>query len=488
MKFRIFCLIPAIFIFCRTQSVSSDTLYSCDFSENTGWAGHDNVFTISNGLCSAIGQGDGLIYYFFHSDSFGDFTYSVRLVFADSKNDSDYSGVCYRLTHPTTGYFFNIAPDKWFKLSRISYSDAEQNMVLKTERHSFIRPDTNTIKVSAGGSRLRCYVNDVLVFDTTNTELPGGDIGLVATNMAKVTFDDVLVEDKVEDTPYPEQFADNFNDGDLLNWMRLSQDNDAAIINTGNKLKITGSGKSLFYSYITSGVFGDMELSVNSSLISSGAPPDRVYTYGLIFRSGNGGRYYFLVSKKKYFGLIKYPAGQNPVYLKELDEMDSNIKGTGDILKARCVGDSIKIFVDDKTLFECTDNISGYGDVGVFVTNDVAVEFDDFSVKPVESNFIRLNQVLGPDIFSVSYFPNPFIKSINFALKKRNNSASNLSFQIYDLSGRTVYSKNITTTLHNSIIWTGYDNKGNLVSPGMYIAYFTNDNRDILEPVIFVKR
>ncbi|MDD5529180.1 MAG: kelch repeat-containing protein [bacterium] len=73
----------------------------------------------------------------------------------------------------------------------------------------------------------------------------------------------------------------------------------------------------------------------------------------------------------------------------------------------------------------------------------------------------------------IKIYPNPGTKEINFAF---NNKASNVSIDIYDLSGRTVKRLNVSENKGmNTLVWDGRDTNGKKVSTGMYFYNVRGD-------------
>ncbi len=87
-------------------------------------------------------------------------------------------------------------------------------------------------------------------------------------------------------------------------------------------------------------------------------------------------------------------------------------------------------------------------------------------------------EVVNSGIYQIQYlanYPNPFTDKTNFVFKHNHpNEPLHITLNIYDLSGRKIYSRNenITTEGYTvgPIVWNGTNNYGQKISGGVYIA------------------
>jgi hypothetical protein len=469
----ILVLVTGIFCVCQ-----GGTLYTCDFSQDSGWAAvptQGNIFSISGGLCHGQGLGGSQVAYFFHTQNFDNFTYSVDMAFDGANDKSDMGGICFRMSDARMylGYFLYISNANQVVLNKITYDTEFRTSEVVNSYHSYILPDNNVLTVSADGSRIRFYVNKELVFDTTDSEYTAGNIGLCIRDSAKIIFDNVLVKSEIDSDGYSQKFDDNFDDGDLDNWMqtKITGNEVATFENTGSALRATGGESPVYYQFITSGEYQNFTLSVNTT-IEDVIDTNDSYMFGLLFRGNHFGRgYYFGITENRFYGLSKITdTGVDP--LVRSSSPNTNISLSQNALKVRAAGDSIYIYANNVPLYSCTDNEFSQGDVGVFVTSNLSITFDDFSLVHIPTTVFSWMENQGNRGISISAFPNPFATNVNIRCSAENWAQGIWNVGIYDVSGKLVFSQ--FPTANSPMVWDGFDNNGKMVSPGIYFVHIKN--------------
>lgn len=478
----------------------ADTLYTCDFSQDIGWAtlpGHDSVFSINGGLCYANGKGNNSISYFYHTETFSDFTFSVNMAFNDPADTTDMAGICFRLDTANfyMGYYFYISPDNQFTFTKIRFTDSLEVLELKNCYHSFIQAVNNNLKVALQGGHLKFYINNVLVLDTTDAEFSAGNIGLTVKNNAKVIFDDVVVENTIDTAGYPAQFSDNFNDGDLLNWMKAKVDGNNGVFQAAQQgLQATGAGSAIFYTFLTSGAYKDFTLSANTGILDTAKINDG-YVFGLFFRGDCFGKgYYFGITENQFYMLVKI-LPDTSIYLKQATLPNTNITKGANALSVRALGDSIHIYANAKELFSCVDNAFSGGSAGIFVTSSLSIQYDDFTLMPIPTTVLAWEYDHGTTGFQLSASPNPFNRQVRLEMRNAPlGSARGEKLEIFSINGKLIYSALPALSVvegriprSNIQTWDGRDNRGRQVSPGPYLVRLTCGQSTVIGQVIRVR-
>lgn len=110
--------------------------------------------------------------------------------------------------------------------------------------------------------------------------------------------------------------------------------------------------------------------------------------FGLVCRFQNNQNFYmFLVSSDGYYGIAKLKNNQHSLIgIEQLQYSQQIKKGqAAHKLRADCVGDTLRLFVDDQQLLEAHDSDFQNGDVGVlagaYSSAGVDILFDDFEVR-----------------------------------------------------------------------------------------------------------
>ncbi len=465
---KLFCLLSVLML-CAWSA--GDTLYTCDFSQDAGWAaifGHEGVFTIQNGTCNAHGKGENSISYFYHTQPMTDFTFSANLDFNDAANDSDRAGLCLRLDAGGvfTGYYLFLQPDHRYSLTKIIYGSPSIIVPIADGFNSWISPTHNHVEASVQGSRIRGSVNGVLILDTTDVGLTAGNIGLCVQNKASVIFDDVAVVSNISGNEYPLAFSDNFDDGNADDWMKAKvMDNTAAFLPTAGALLATGGGSPVYYTFLNSGRYRNFTLTAAADIQDAAVNNDS-YSFGLVFRGNYYGKgYYFGITENQYYSLSKI-LDNALVDIVRSSAPNTNITKDQNQLKVRAVNDSIYLYANGVPLFSGRDAAFASGDIGFFVTSDISVSFDDVELQPIPSTVVIWSGASGSSN-SFSVFPNPFSKGLNVRLAAAGHVSDEL--EVFTLDGRLVTRLALNTGTR-ALFWDGRDNRGRPVNPGTYLV------------------
>jgi len=455
-----------------------DTLYTTDFSNYSGWGtlGNSSIFNTSTNVLKGVGSGgNGFFYFFNQPDTFSDFDYSCDVTFTDAANDTDMAGIGFRLSGVFSGYYFSVSPSHRYVIEKVIYTSPTENTfsLLKDAYHSHILKDINRLRVIAIGSNLYFLVNGILIFQSSDTQFSNGNIGVTVKNSRNADFDNIIVLDPPSILPtFPNLFSDNFNDGDLKLWMRPRIiPSGETFTNSGTALSAQGGSSPSLFNYITTGQYDNFNLSIKATLVSDPSPDTSLVFYGIFFRGNDVGMgYYFGINKKQLFWLTKR-VNRSPFFEDLNNPLTSKnfiIAETTNTLAVRAIGDSIYLSVNGTSLLAVTDKEYGAGDVGIFLGQDLKVEFADFVLTPLSTS-VAVVQHQPLEKLKITTFPNPFSGTLQiraFGSKEMDL----ITFKIFSLAGELVNQGNFFPGPNGfSAYWLGKDLAGRKTAPGVYL-------------------
>lgn len=131
------------------------------------------------------------------------------------------------------------------------------------------------------------------------------------------------------------------------------------------------------------------DVQIEASAARLGGPMDN--DFGLICRYQDAENFYMLlISSDGYYGIVKMKGdkhsliGADQLQYSQLIRSDRAVYG----LRADCVGENLRLYLDGKLLMEAQDSDFAQGDVGVmagaYSTPGVDIVFDNFIVKQPE--------------------------------------------------------------------------------------------------------
>jgi hypothetical protein len=189
-----------------------------------------------------------------------------------------------------------------------------------------------------------------------------------------------LVE-SIEEHP---SFSDDFSDPSS-GWDR-THDEDGGTDYFDGKYRITISSSHIMWWANPGLEFGDVRIEVDAKLVDGGVDN----SFGIICRYVDSNNFYaLLISSDGYYAIRKRinggeldvisGDGENYEFSDEIPQGDADLH-----LTALCVGDLLRLYVNNRLIAEAHDGDLATGDTGLIATSfDVdytAIDFDDFIV------------------------------------------------------------------------------------------------------------
>jgi hypothetical protein len=188
---------------CKSDSTSSDVIFSDDFSRDNGdW----EVLSDDNGEVFYEGGWLHLINYteapvdtytLLSDHNFSDFILEVEVKLIDGTDDN-WQGIVCRYQDGGSYYVFNISADGYYYISR--FLEHEQLALVEAAPSSYINQgwDTvNNVYVECIGNELSLSVNGHLLASVTDNAFSEGEIGFLVTSWAsdfsEIAFDNLVV-------------------------------------------------------------------------------------------------------------------------------------------------------------------------------------------------------------------------------------------------------------------------------------------------------
>jgi hypothetical protein len=177
-------------------------------------------------------------------------------------------------------------------------------------------------------------------------------------------------------------FSDDFSaaPGSWGTW----SDAGAMITYEGGGLRILVNETDFDYWSVAGQNFSDVQIEVDITRL--GGPTDN--DFGVVCRYRDEKNFYmFLVSSDGYYGIGKIKDDQHSLIGTDQLQYSAQIlpDQTMHHVRADCVGQTLRLFVDGNLLLEAQDSDFSAGDVGVlagsYATPGVDILFDNFTVK-----------------------------------------------------------------------------------------------------------
>jgi len=177
-------------------------------------------------------------------------------------------------------------------------------------------------------------------------------------------------------------FHDDFSDH-RSGWDRVNVGDKSADYEDGSYRIIVNSKNSL--------VWANPGLSFEDSIVEVeatklGGPDDN--DFGLLCRfQGTEGFYSFIISSDGFYAITKWVNGKHVIISSDGMEYSEFINqgGASNLIRAECVGNDLKLVVNNKSLVQVIDSDYKTGDVGLitgtFNEHGTDIKFDNFVVK-----------------------------------------------------------------------------------------------------------
>jgi len=206
---------------------------------------------------------------------------------------------------------------------------------------------------------------------------------LLLTSLACTSLDGLFPNTKVNDSPDPIKFSDDFSQ-DNSGWEIGEFDGGGIGYNRGKYfVSSIGSGSIMWGGAGRS--FEDVSIEVSAEQVS--APANNNNDYGVICRlQRDGGGYYGLVSGDGFFAILRESEGDNFAVLVDWTASSHIRQGNSqNQLGLSCVGSKISFFVNGQLLAETSDSMYDSGDIGLTATSyepeGTEIQFDNVVVK-----------------------------------------------------------------------------------------------------------
>jgi len=181
---------------------ASNVLFQDDFSDPTsGWDQINEVEGItdySNGVYRILVNTDNTDVWANPGLSFSDTVTQVEATKVGGPDDNDLGLIC-RYQDESNFYFFIISSDGFYGIAKVLNGEQELVGLENMEYSEAINQGnaTNRLQAECVGQTLTLYVNDQQVFQTTDAQFSGGDVGLIAGTFdvagTDVHFDNFVV-------------------------------------------------------------------------------------------------------------------------------------------------------------------------------------------------------------------------------------------------------------------------------------------------------
>lgn len=170
-------------------------------------------------------------------------------------------------------------------------------------------------------------------------------------------------------------------------WVTLNEDGKV-IDYEGYRFHIVVGGSNVDY-WSTPGLsFSDTQIEVDAA--KNGGPDDN--DYGILCRYQDENNFYgLLISSDGYYGISKMKDGEHTIIGTDGMKFSEAIRKGADLnhIQADCVGNTLRLAVNGKTLAEVQDNDFSKGDIGLvagtFDTPGTDVFFDNLVVAKPEN-------------------------------------------------------------------------------------------------------
>lgn len=269
------------------------------------------------------------------------------------------------LLHPVEGTFV---------LERVRPGSVET--VLGPEKVESILPDWNVLRVQVSDGAVSAFVNEVKVGECFEPYLLAGGFGLYVTPRTSASFDYFAVYTEAK----PKQaISDDFS-GTPQRWFSGYQDGVNYRYREGQyELDTTGgekSGVSLF-----PGRYEEFAMSVSAVLLEGEANRG----FGLFFqdipnKAGGFDQYRFLISDDGWF-TVQRSFEDTPRAIYNWASSERIRLGRMNRLKVRLVNRKLTFFINDFVVYELGGVEVTPGKLGLYVSADLKVDFDDFYLE-----------------------------------------------------------------------------------------------------------
>jgi len=373
------------------------TLYQEDFSDPaSGWARYEDADYLTDYVDGGYRINVTLDSYDVWSHpgyTFDDVQMEVDVTRIGGPEQGEFGLVC-RYQDNGDFYALKITGDGYFGIAK--RNGGEWIVLADWQTSDAIRlgAETNHLRADCVDSRLALYVNGQLLAEAQDGEYVSGDIGLLAGTFEQagtdVLFDNLLVfqpsgaDASVTPTPTGGDvlFADDFSDPNS-GWAD-SQEADYEIGYSDGVYRVYLAVPDLAVWSPALQTFDDVVIDVDAAK-TAGSDNNNV---GVMCRYLDTDNFYLLqISTDGYYNIAKRQAGEWTLLgTGEFEFSSAILQGNAvNHLRAECVGDTLRLTVNDVILTEVQDADFAGGDVGLLAGSidegGIEVLFDDFTVR-----------------------------------------------------------------------------------------------------------
>ncbi len=208
MKLRLIICLAAVSLLLQACTLPWDAqkpgnvLYKDDFSNATsGWDRVDEADRATDyaaGVYRILVKGKNIDVWARPGLSFGDVRVEVEGTKAGGDDNNDFGVIC-RYQDDQNFYFMVISSDGYYGIAKRKEGQVSLlgNTMMVSSDQIKQGAATNHLRADCVGSTLRLFINEVMVFETQDTDYQKGDVGLLAGSFdnpgTEILFDNFVV-------------------------------------------------------------------------------------------------------------------------------------------------------------------------------------------------------------------------------------------------------------------------------------------------------
>lgn len=303
-------------------------------------------------------------------------------------------GLIFHFQDDRNFYSFEISSDGFYGLSKIEGGQWVDLIPWTPSALIDTRSDRNQLAVTVDGTSFRFFINGTLVDRFTDTSFNQGQVGVIASSYSQagvqVSFDNLLLRAPgVPRLEAPQQ-------SNSSNLVTVYQD-DFSHVDEGWRIidtleaqrRITNGELSLQVLAPQTDAWVAHSLTLDDVVVAvdvrwgGGAEPNN---YGVICRHQDARNYYlFQINSAGAYAITRVSNGLSSMLVDWTS--DANIRAGNALnrLRVECVGDRLKLFVNDTMLAGVIDNSLQRGQIalaaGTFDEGDTLAYFDNLTVS-----------------------------------------------------------------------------------------------------------
>lgn len=348
------------------------------FIQDENWQTANDILTFRNGK-------EGNSYMKSLKPFYTDFTLSVKARL-DNHKDGDYG-----LLFGDSNSGFSIFTIDVFGQVSLSKMVGDEWMDIAPLKFSHVLGGGfKELKVTVLNNTIKCFVNDKLVFDTTDNSYSGGKVGIFSDGNVEISLDDFKIgppdfsTEKVTAIKKEEENNSNFANKitDILavneNFKSETTDfqlNDSWILEDGALYHTSDKEDCMHWNRVTNS-YNDCTVSVKTKWAGN----ETNSSFGLRY----GDRHCFFIAQDGHYKMSRW-TGSGWVNLVPWQETDL-VSDDYNTLTVTCSGKNIRAYLNNVLVIDINDDSYSGGYVGLVCSCDVEAYFDDFVVIVPSTN------------------------------------------------------------------------------------------------------